>query len=76
MITRKPSPAIRSRVAELDPVHLRVGEQAVEEDYRPSLPELVIGERHIVGRGPVMDRRFAHPGKLPVASVHLSTSFG
>ena len=35
MITRKPSRRDALRVAELDPVHLRVGEEAVQQDHRP-----------------------------------------
>src|SRR5438309_2241615 len=56
-------------VAELDPVHVGVGEQAVEQDYRTALPTLMEGQLYAVRCGPMMDPRFAHPGKLPVAST-------
>ena len=36
MITRKPARRDPLGMAELDPVHLRVGEQAVEQDHRPA----------------------------------------
>ena len=51
---------MRLGVAELDPVHLRVGEQAVEQDHRPALPDLVPGELDAVGRGPMVGGGFSH----------------
>jgi len=30
-------------MAELDPIHLRIGEQAVQQDDRPALAKFVIG---------------------------------
>ena len=53
MITRKPSRGDPLGVAELDPVHVRVGKQAVEQDHRPALAKLVIGEFDPVRRVPV-----------------------
>ena len=44
MITRKPARGDPVRLAELDPVDVGVGEQAVEQDDRPALPQLMIGE--------------------------------
>ena len=42
-------------MAELDPVHLRVGEEPVEQDDRPALAHLVIGELDAVGGGPAVN---------------------
>ena len=64
-------------MTEIDPVHQRIGKQAVEQDHRASLAKLTVGELDPVGRGPDLRRRgFAHPGNSPVASTHLLTSFG
>ena len=48
------------RMAELDPVHLGVGEEAVHQDDRPALAQLMIGEFDAVGRGPSMKCGDAH----------------
>ena len=63
------------RMAEPDPVGAGVGKQAVEQDRRPALAQLVIGELDPVGCRPIMNFGLAHPGNLPVAAIHLSTSF-
>ena len=64
------------RMAELDPVHVGVGEEAVEQDHRPASPSLMKGELDPVRRGPEMRDDVVHPGNFPVASIHLSTSTG
>src|SRR5438270_6263547 len=61
-------------VAELDPVHLRVGEEAVEQDHRGPLPQFMPGEFNPVRSVPQMSGSAAQAGIFPVASTHLSTS--
>src|SRR5947209_19865363 len=63
-------------MAELDPVHVGVGEEPMEQNHRPAAAGLMKGELDPVRRGPEMHDDVAHPGKLPVASTHLSTSTG
>ena len=74
VLARAPS-FLRAIMAELDPVHLRVGEEAVKENYRPALPELVKGKFDAVGCSPELNAGIRHPGNFPVTSTHLSTSF-
>src|SRR5690606_26340380 len=62
-------------VAELDPVGVRVAEQPMEQHGRPPLAELVPGKTYAVSRVPVGGLYHHHPGILPVAAIHLSTSF-
>jgi hypothetical protein len=47
-------------MAELDPVHLGVGEQPVKQDYRISGAKLVVGKPDAIGRSPEMYRSFSH----------------
>jgi hypothetical protein len=59
---------------ELDPVHLRIGEEAVQQDHRLALAQLMIGKLDTVRRGPEMGGWFRHSGIFPVAFTHLLTS--
>ena len=62
------------RVAELDPVHVGVGEQAVEQDRRAG-PARARDRRARRRRTRSSNEpRPRSSGKLPVASTHLSTS--
>ena len=58
------------RMAELDPVHLGVGEQPVEQDHRPPLAHFAPGQFDPVGRGPLVQRDLSH-GCRKVAKVAL-----
>ena len=69
MITRRPSAATLLGVAELDPVHLRVGKQAVEQDHRPALAGFVPRELDPVGSGPELGRGFAHRRQMSAAGA-------
>src|SRR5215217_1456396 len=51
------------RMAELDPVHVRVGEQAVEQDHGPALAYFMVGELDPVRCDPAMGACLSHPGR-------------
>src|SRR5215217_3572263 len=61
------------RVPELDPVHVRVLEEAMQQDDGPALPDLVIGELHTVGRGPEMNCGLAHAPTECQRPCHIAT---
>ena len=48
------------RMAELDPVHLRIGKQSMQQDHWPARAKLVIGEFDAVGGVPSLNDRIGH----------------
>src|SRR5205085_7544214 len=63
-----------SSMAEPDPVHVGVGEQAMKQDDRLAGPRLMPRELNVVGGTPEVGRDVRHPGNSPVASIHFLTS--
>ena len=47
----------------------------MKQDDWPPLPQLVPGKLDAIRCSPETQTGFAHPGNVPVASTHLSTSF-
>ena len=76
MITRRPLAASLAAWPNLIQLTWASAEQPVEQDDGPPLPHLVIGEFDPVRRGPAMGAAsLSQSGILPVAAIHLSTSF-
>jgi hypothetical protein len=49
-------------MTELDPVHLGIGEQAVDQDDRPAAAKLPPREADTIGRGEVVGLEIAQSG--------------
>ena len=60
---------MRVGMAELDPVHLRIGEEPVEQDDRPALAHLMLSELDAVGCGPALNLRLGHGRMFPMFAL-------